>query len=231
MVGRLHRQLPARRRPAVACAGARYRRLAQGRQLLPPLPRQSRAGTAYGAAVVGSGAARRRHVHRARLGRRDRPLPGGAPGRRLARRVRRPDPRMPRVRGVDRATGYPGDPAPVHAARLLQQPRGAAALHVQSADGPARAIQPAARRRRRLFAPGARHPASAGAAALRLPPRCTTSSLGRQRRRCGCRSGSTGYGQRADPSRAPASRRSLERRRGCAIQPASRRTPTRRAIR
>ena len=61
--------------------------LAQGRRLLPPLPRLARAGTAHDRAVVGHRGARRRHVHRARLRRPRGPAARAAPRGRPARRL------------------------------------------------------------------------------------------------------------------------------------------------
>ena len=90
MVGCLHRQFPPRRRQAVDEAIARGRRLAQGRQLLPPLPRQPRAGAADHRLLVRRRPQGRRHLHRAGLDRVRRALPRRpSRGRRSEHRFRR----------------------------------------------------------------------------------------------------------------------------------------------
>ena len=98
--------------------------LAQGRRLLPALPRLARAGPADARAVVGRGAPGRRDVRRGRLGR-----PGGAASSPRTPRASPPDDfayadlvAQCRLRRGDRRGGRRLPAAPVHAAREVAEP-------------------------------------------------------------------------------------------------------------
>ena len=177
---RLHRQPRPRGRSRLGAAVGIEPWLAQGRRLLPPLPRLARAGPADDRAVVGHRAPRRRHLRRGRLrgpgGAAARRAPRGHPARRL--RLRRPRRAVHEVHGDHGPAGRRRPHAPLRPARGVAEPSRHGAVHHEPADHPARAHALRPGGPRRALAGGARRAPRPGRRAARLGrrPRARASS-------------------------------------------------------